>query len=224
MMSNLFMSFEPSSTMLMFQANWISMIIIFMFLPYMLWMKKSRFNKLWVMMNSLLIKEFSNLISKKNIMISSSFLSLFLLIMMNNTTGLMPFIFTASSHLSFTLPLSLTLWLGYMTFGVMTNLKNMMTHLVPQSTPTPLIPLMVLIETISNLIRPMTLAVRLAANMIAGHLLMVLMSSMIPQMNLFNSIVMVLIQSALVILETSVSFIQAYVFTILSVLYVSELL
>lgn len=98
----------------------------------------------------------------------------------------------------------------------------MLAHLVPLGTPPALIPFMVLIETISNVIRPGTLAVRLAANMIAGHLLLVLLGNQGP--NLSSSILSLLIitQILLLTLETAVAVIQSYVFAVLATLYSSE--
>jgi F-type H+-transporting ATPase subunit a len=98
----------------------------------------------------------------------------------------------------------------------------MLAHLVPLGTPFALMPFMVLIELIRNFIRPLTLSVRLAANMVAGHLLLTLLRSQAPNSNL---IVISLLIAALVILgvlESAVALIQAYVFSVLSTLYVTE--
>lgn len=98
----------------------------------------------------------------------------------------------------------------------------MLVHLIPQGTPSALIPFIVLIETISNLIRPGTLAVRLTANIIAGHLLIVLLSSATPLTPFFLSPILFNAQVALSLLETAVAFIQAYVFSVLVTLYIAE--
>merc|ERR1712244_173498 len=90
--------------------------------------------------------------------------------------------------------------------------KNILIHLVPVGTPAVLIPVIVIIETIRNLIRPGALAVRLAANIVAGHLLMSLLCGLIIGLVL------------LIVLECAVACIQAYVFTILSTLYLNELI
>lgn len=98
----------------------------------------------------------------------------------------------------------------------------MFAHLVPQGTPTVLIPFMVVIETVRNVIRPVTLAVRLAANIIAGHLLLTLLGGTGP--SLVHRVVWVLIisQILLLILESAVAVIQSYVFAVLRTLYASE--
>src|SRR5438132_1982483 len=96
----------------------------------------------------------------------------------------------------------------------------MLTHLVPKGTPSMLISFMVCIETTRNIIRPITLSVRLTANMIAGHLILRLLGG------LSNTTValpfIILAQLILVSLEIAVSVIQAYVFTVLLTLYSSE--
>ena len=95
-------------------------------------------------------------------------------------------------------------------------------HLVPLGTPYALIPFMVIIELVRSVIRPLTLSVRLAANIVAGHLLIVLIRNPIARIN-FNFIILVLSALLLLlILELAVSFIQAYVFRTLTSLYVIE--
>jgi F-type H+-transporting ATPase subunit a len=98
----------------------------------------------------------------------------------------------------------------------------MFAHLVPQGTPGILIPFIVCIETISNIIRPGTLAVRLSANIIAGHLLITLMGNTGPGIRSFIVLILVIGQLCLLFLESAVSIIQGYVFAVLSTLYSSE--
>lgn len=97
-----------------------------------------------------------------------------------------------------------------------------MAHLVPLGTPTPLMPFMVLIEIIRNLIRPVTLSVRLAANIIAGHLLLTLLGSQGTMENIYVTVVVVFVQIVLLVLEFSVAIIQSYVFMTLITLYARE--
>jgi len=98
----------------------------------------------------------------------------------------------------------------------------MFAHLVPLSTPNLLIPFIVLIETISNVIRPGTLTVRLSANIIAGHLLLTLLGNQTASSNKTTLVIILIIQIILLILEIAVALIQAYVFTVLSSLYSRE--
>lgn len=98
----------------------------------------------------------------------------------------------------------------------------MFAHLVPQGTPSVLMPFMVCIETVRNIIRPGTLAVRLAANIIAGHLLITLMGNTGPRLTLTLLSFLILAQIALLTLESAVAIIQSYVFAVLRTLYSSE--
>ena len=97
-----------------------------------------------------------------------------MLILYCNFLGLFPYIFTPSRHLVITINLALPVWLGYITYSIILNINFFLSHLVPLGTPYPLIIFIVLIEIIRRIIRPLTLSVRLAANIVAGHLLMVL--------------------------------------------------
>ena len=98
----------------------------------------------------------------------------------------------------------------------------MLAHLVPLGTPYPLMPFMVVIELIRRVIRPGTLAVRLAANMVAGHLLLTLIGSLAPRVGL-SILVGILVGLVLLItLECAVALIQSYVFRILITLYIEE--
>jgi F-type H+-transporting ATPase subunit a len=99
----------------------------------------------------------------------------------------------------------------------------MFAHLVPQSTPAALIPFIVVIETIRNIIRPGTLAVRLAANIIAGHLLITLLGNQTASVGSSLVAILLIVQILLLILESAVATIQAYVFAVLSTLYSREI-
>nr|AZL93274.1 ATP synthase F0 subunit 6 [Helorus sp. ZJUH_2016017] len=219
-MMNLFSIFDPSTSM-KFSFNWISMILFLMFTPKSFWLLKSR-NNIYLLILMKLIKKEIKIILKPQMHNSIMLLSLMTLILFSNLTTLFPYIFPFFSHLSISLSLSLTLWVSLMMFGMLTNYKKMLAHLTPMSTPVILMPFMVLIETISSLIRPLTLAIRLTANIIAGHLLMTLLSnSVINLMNLF--FLTFPIEMILMILEISVSMIQSYVFMILLTIYIKEI-
>merc|ERR1712071_80464 len=82
------------------------------------------------------------------------FIRLFMFIVANNFLGLTPYVFTASRHLRFTLSLALPLWLGRMVYILIKQFNHNIAHLVPLGTPAPLIPVIVLIETVSSIIRP----------------------------------------------------------------------
>nr|YP_009497827.1 ATP synthase F0 subunit 6 [Prismostictoides unihyala]AWT58506.1 ATP synthase F0 subunit 6 [Prismostictoides unihyala] len=223
MMSNLFSIFDPSTNLFNLLINWISTFLGLMFLPYSFWLIPNRHFFLWNFILNKLHNEFKTLL-KNNYFNGSTliFISLFSFILFNNFLGLFPCIFTSTSHLTLTLSISLPLWLSFMLYGWINNYHHMFIHMIPQGTPTILMPFMVLIETISNIIRPGTLAVRLTANMIAGHLLMTLLSSTGPNLPSYFIVILITIQILLMILESAVAIIQSYVITILSTLYSSE--
>nr|AFQ62234.1 ATP synthase F0 subunit 6 [Nargus velox]ALO70733.1 ATP synthase F0 subunit 6 [Nargus velox] len=222
MMTNLFSTFDPTTNFNL-SLNWLSTLIGLLMIPAMFWLIPSRMNFLWNKITLTLHNEFKILINNNSIKGTSLiFISLFSIIIFNNFLGLFPYIFTSSSHLIFTLSLSLPLWLSFMLYGWMNNTMHMFTHLVPQGTPSVLMPFMVCIETISNIIRPGTLAVRLAANMIAGHLLLTLLGNTGSSMPLIMVNLLIIAQLLLLALESAVSMIQSYVFAVLSVLYSSE--
>nr|YP_009941516.1 ATP synthase F0 subunit 6 [Pseudocrangonyx joolaei]QOC70574.1 ATP synthase F0 subunit 6 [Pseudocrangonyx joolaei] len=219
-MTNLFSIFDPSTPYLA-SSNWCSLLLIFLFTPLSYWILMNRWT---IIMKKSLINLFSEL---KLLLFKTPYLTLlpltlFYLILYNNVPGLLPYVFTASSHLSFTLSLALTSWLAIVLFSFINNTNNLMAHMIPLGTPSILMPFMVLIESISLLIRPGTLAVRLTANMIAGHLLLELLSSAAIFTPMIWSPLLNMAQTALFMLEVAVSFIQAYVFATLTTLYLSE--
>merc|ERR1719357_1599951 len=135
----------------------------------------------------------------------------------------MPYIFTRISHFSITLTLSLPLWLGRILLSIIYQYNNLLAHLVPTGTPRFLIPVIVIIERVRNVIRPAILAIRLAANIVAGHLLLTLLGSQGPILTLVPLIGLIIGLVLLLLLEVGVACIQSYVFTILRSLYLNEL-
>nr|UOU85205.1 ATP synthase F0 subunit 6 [Empis stercorea] len=223
MMTNLFSVFDPSSSLFNLSMNWMSTFLGLMIIPTTYWFMPSRYQIIWNNILLTLHKEFKTLLGPTGHNGSTFiFVSLFSLIVFNNFMGLFPYIFTSTSHLTLTLALALPLWLCFMLYGWINHTQHMFAHLVPQGTPAILMPFMVCIETISNIIRPGTLAVRLAANMIAGHLLLTLLGNTGPSLTYSIISLLLMGQIALLVLESAVAIIQSYVFAVLSTLYSSE--
>nr|YP_009115385.1 ATP synthase F0 subunit 6 [Myrmica scabrinodis]CEF49544.1 ATP synthase F0 subunit 6 [Myrmica scabrinodis] len=221
-MMNIFSIFDPTTNYYL-SLNWLSMLIMFFLFPFQYWLLPSRFMFFWMKFIKFIFMEFKALInySYSNIII---FISLLLMILLNNFLGLFPYIFTASSHMSMSLSLSLIFWLSTMLYTIFSYFKILLAHLTPLGTPFILMPFMVIIESISLMIRPLTLSIRLTANMIAGHLLLSLLGSSGQLIN--NIMIMPILlfsQILLFMLEISVALIQSYVFSILSTLYSSEI-
>nr|AYR05332.1 ATP synthase F0 subunit 6 [Coleoptera sp. ACP-2013] len=224
-MTNLFSSFDPSTSILGMSINWTSTLIGCLLIPTSFWFIPSRYFIIWMKIIDTLHKEFKILIKADNIKGSTLiFASLFSLIVFNNFLGLFPYVFTSTSHMSMTLTLALPLWLSFMLFGWINHTQHMFAHLVPQGTPPVLMPFMVCIETISNVIRPGTLAIRLAANMIAGHLLLTLLGNTGSKLSTLMISMLIFTQFLLLLLEAAVAMIQSYVFAVLSTLYSSEVI
>lgn len=223
MISNLFSIFDPSTNLFNLPLNWIRTFIGLIFLPYSFWLLPNRYFIFWNFIFQKLHNEFKTLLRNNNSQGSSFiFISIFSFILFNNFLGLFPYIFTRTSHLTLSLSLSLPLWFSFIFFGWINNTQHIFAHIIPQGTPSILIPFIVLIETISNIIRPGTLAVRLTANIIAGHLLITLLrrtGSFFPSYLLF---ILISIQILLLILESAVAVIQSYVIAILRTLYSRE--
>lgn len=220
MINNLFSIFDPSASFNL-PFNWVRLILFLILIPSSFWVKTSPSSLTLRITFQRIIKEFSVLLksSKLNILL---FVSLFALIIFNNTLGLISFSFTSTRHLAITLSLALPLWLGFIIYRIFNNTIQFLAHLVPLGTPAPLIPFIVLIEIIRNIIRPITLSVRLAANIIAGHLLLTLLGSQLVSASYSIFIFIFGAQFLLIILESAVACIQAYVFSVLTTLYASE--
>nr|ADK87458.1 ATPase 6 [Dryophytes cinereus] len=152
-----------------------------------------------------------------------SSLMIFLLTM--NLLGLLPYTFTPTTQLSLNLGLAIPLWLATVAIGFRNQLTASLGHFLPEGTPTPLIPILIIIETISLFIRPVALGVRLTANLTAGHLLIQLISSATLALLFSSPAVSILTFSTLILLtmlEIAVAMIQAYVFVLLLSLYLQE--
>nr|YP_009114007.1 ATP synthase F0 subunit 6 [Protobothrops mangshanensis]AGS43691.1 ATP synthase F0 subunit 6 [Protobothrops mangshanensis]ANG44786.1 ATP synthase F0 subunit 6 [Protobothrops mangshanensis] len=150
---------------------------------------------------------------------------LILMLLLSNLLSLLPYTFTSTSQLSMNMALALPLWLATIITGLKNKLSSTLAHLLPEGSPTPLIPFMILIETVSLLMRPIALGVRLTANITAGHLLMTMASSVtIDLINTYISIspLALTLLFLLTLLELAVACIQAYVFVLLIILYLQE--
>nr|QLO81944.1 ATP synthase F0 subunit 6 [Leptopilina syphax] len=220
MMTNLFSVFDPSSS-IDYSLNWVSMLMLSLFIPQLYWVLSSKYIMVWKLILMGVVNEIKISLINFNKLNVLLFMFLFVFIMLNNFVSLFPYIFSSTSHICITVSISLMIWVSMMIFGWVNFFNHMLVHLTPQGTPDVLMPFMVMIEFISNIIRPLTLSVRLSANIIAGHLLITLMSQ---SHEILGGVVflLVLIQCILMVLEVAVSFIQSYVYSILSVLYSSE--
>lgn len=152
-------------------------------------------------------------------------ISLIIFIGSTNLLGLFPHSFTPTTQLSINLGIAIPLWAGTVILGFRHKLKASLAHFLPQGTPLPLIPILVIIETISLFIQPIALAVRLTANITAGHLLIHLIGSAtlaLIDISMTTALITFIILVLLTVLEFAVALIQAYVFTLLVSLYLHD--
>nr|YP_009234190.1 ATP synthase F0 subunit 6 [Aegista aubryana]AMB49889.1 ATP synthase F0 subunit 6 [Aegista aubryana] len=149
--------------------------------------------------------------------------SLFFFLLINNLLGLTPYNYTFTSNLFLVSSIAMLFWMMLMLSGCMYNIMKTVAHLAPAGAPMLLLPFLVLIETISILIRPLTLTVRMIANISAGHIVLGLMAN---ASTAFMSSLFILAlpfgMLAYTMFEFFVSMIQAYIFTLLITLYSDE--
>nr|WMY89946.1 ATP synthase F0 subunit 6 [Promethichthys prometheus] len=151
--------------------------------------------------------------------------SLMMFLLSLNMLGLLPYTFTPTSQLSLNMSLAFPLWLSTVLIGMYGQTNIALSHFLPEGTPTSLIPILIIIETISLFIRPLALGVRLTANITAGHLMIQLISTAaanimphLPALALISTSFLIV----MTILEIAVAMIQAYVFVLLLSLYLQE--
>nr|YP_009730118.1 ATP synthase F0 subunit 6 [Schizopygopsis kessleri]AJD22285.1 ATPase subunit 6 [Gymnocypris eckloni chilianensis]ANK78520.1 ATPase subunit 6 [Gymnocypris waddellii]QHR79712.1 ATP synthase F0 subunit 6 [Schizopygopsis kessleri] len=151
--------------------------------------------------------------------------SLMIFLVTMNMVGLLPYTFTPTTQLSLNMGLAVPLWLATVIIGMRNQPTIALGHLLPEGTPILLIPVLIIIETISLFIRPLALGVRLTANLTAGHLLIQLIATAVfvllpimPTVAVLTATVLLL----LTLLEIAVAMIQAYVFVLLLTLYLQE--
>nr|YP_009328326.1 ATP synthase F0 subunit 6 [Achalinus spinalis]ALM54911.1 ATPase subunit 6 [Achalinus spinalis] len=154
---------------------------------------------------------------------SHPLIALLILILMSNLLGLLPYTFTTTSQLSINMALAIPLWMATIITGLSLKPTAALAHMLPEGSPSPLIPFMILIESVSLLMRPVALGVRLTANITAGHLLMTMISGttlslMHTPLSLLTTTLLILLS----LLEVAVACIQAYVFVLLTILYLQE--
>nr|YP_009539817.1 ATP synthase F0 subunit 6 [Rhyticeros undulatus]AYQ21069.1 ATP synthase F0 subunit 6 [Rhyticeros undulatus] len=185
----------------------------------------NRFSTLQLWLLSLITKQLMTPLNKKGHKWAIILTSLMMLLLTINLLGLLPYTFTPTTQLSMNMALAFPLWLATLLTGLRNQPSISLGHLLPEGTPTPLIPALIMIETTSLLIRPLALGVRLTANLTAGHLLIQLISTattvllpIMPTVSILTAMILFL----LTVLEVAVAMIQAYVFVLLLSLYLQE--
>ncbi len=156
--------------------------------------------------------------------------SLFMFVLVANLFGMFPYFFTITSHIIVTFALAMLVIMTVIIYGFMRNGMKFLKLFVPSGVPAALIPLVTLIEIISFLSRPISLSVRLFANMLAGHITLKVFSGFVVSLSamgavgVFGSVLPLGMTVALTALEFLVAFLQAYVFTVLTCMYLNDAL
>nr|YP_009487068.1 ATP synthase F0 subunit 6 [Semisulcospira coreana]BBB06415.1 ATP synthase F0 subunit 6 [Semisulcospira coreana] len=152
--------------------------------------------------------------------------SLFMFLIFMNLAGLIPYVFSSTSHLAVSFSLGFPLWLSLIVSGAVFLPSSTIAALLPMGAPAALNPFLVLIETVSIMARPITLSVRLMANMSAGHIVLTLMGNYLTASIFcfpsFNMLMLLMLQIFYTIFEFGISVIQAYIFCLLITLYSDE--
>lgn len=151
---------------------------------------------------------------------------LFSFLLLTNLLGLFPYVFRRTRHLAVTFSLAFPFWFSLILSGFINNIYAFVAGLLPGGAPTSLNPFLVLVERLSICIRPITLSVRLAANMGAGHVVLGLIGTYLSSRffcyPLLITLSLIIIQVIYFIFEFGVRLIQGYVFSLLVTLYADE--
>jgi F-type H+-transporting ATPase subunit a len=151
-------------------------------------------------------------------------LSLFLFVLVANLLGMLPYSFTVTSHIIVTFALAFFIFIGVTVVGFAKHGISYLKLFVPSGVPIFLLPLIIVIEVISYLSRPVSLSVRLFANMMAGHTMLKVFGGFVVSLGILGGWLPLGFAVALTGLELLVAFIQAYVFAILTCIYLNDAL
>nr|DAZ89633.1 TPA_inf: ATP synthase 6 [Antarctophthirus carlinii] len=184
MTSSLLSVFDPCSSAIpssALQLKWLCLILpIFTVTPY--WYAPSSFHVLYLHVSEMLKTQLN--LSSQGKSSTLILVSLFVFIFMSNSMTLLPLGFIPSSHFMFNMSLCFTLWLSGLLYEFVNSPSKLSSSLVPSNSPLILGPFLVLIELVSLLIQPVSLSVRLMSNLMAGHILLVLLESVILSVSL----------------------------------------
>ncbi len=150
--------------------------------------------------------------------------TLFMFILFANMIGMIPFSFTVTSHIIVTFVLALVVFVGVTIVGFIKHGAGFLRLFAPSGAPMVLMPLLIVIEVISYLTRPVSLSVRLFANMLAGHTMLKVFASFVVMLGVWGGWLPLAAMVAFTGLEFLVAFLQAYVFAILTCIYLNDAL
>ena len=150
------------------------------------------------------------------------FFSLFIFILFCNLLGMTPYSFTVTSHIIVTFALAILVFLTITIVGFVKHSLRFLTLFLPHGTPLWLAPLMIVIELFTYLARPISLSLRLAANMMAGHVLLKVIAGFTISLMIYLKFLSIPLMVILIGFEILIAVLQAYIFTILSCMYLND--
>lgn len=219
MITNIFSIFDPTNFFFPILTFWYFLII-----PFNPFISSNTKIFIWIEKIFFFIRaEIKNL--RKSYYSTFFLVPVFFIVLIINVISLIPSTYCLTAQCSIVIPFTFIFWLIIFFYAIFSKTNNFLCHLVPQGSPVALIPVMVLIESIRILIRPITISVRLIANITAGHLLIHLLSSFsiyIRKINFLFIFLIIIFSFILIILEIGVAFIQRYILCTLLTLYSSE--
>nr|YP_010437789.1 ATP synthase F0 subunit 6 [Eisenia andrei]UTB53921.1 ATP synthase F0 subunit 6 [Eisenia andrei] len=225
MMPDIFSSFDPYmyNTLLPSNSMFLMMnTLIILMLQSSFWLMNSRISTLKSPVKDTIFTQLSRTSGLHLKGLSSVLSAIFILLVVVNLMGLIPYTFSTSSHLIFTLTLGLPIWFSLILSSFASNPKKSTAHFLPDGAPDWLNPFLVLIETTSVMVRPLTLSFRLAANMSAGHIVLSLVGVYCASAwfsSLAGTIMLTLTALGYILFEVAICLIQAYIFCLLLSLY-----
>ncbi|MCW9002093.1 MAG: F0F1 ATP synthase subunit A [Rhodospirillales bacterium] len=148
--------------------------------------------------------------------------SLFMFILFGNLMGMIPFSFTFTSHIIVTFGMAIVVFLGVTLIGFIRHGAKFLGYFVPSGVPVVMMPMLVPIEILSYLSRPVSLAIRLFANMTAGHTMMKVFAAFIIPLGFLGGWAPLAVDVALTGFEFIIAFLQAYVFAVLTCIYLND--
>nr|WMC21013.1 ATP synthase F0 subunit 6 [Ancistrocheirus sp. 2 FFA-2023]WMC21019.1 ATP synthase F0 subunit 6 [Ancistrocheirus sp. 2 FFA-2023] len=228
MMVDIFSSFDDHNSTL-FSAHlltWMLSLWSLFFINCSFWISPSNLTNIMALpkqtINIQTSRSYSMNLGGFSLLISS----LFITIINFNMLGLMPYVFSTTSHLAMTFSLALPLWLSLIMSSYFNNPYSSLAFMLPLGTPSFLIPFLPVIETLSILVRPITLSIRLAANISAGHIILTLIGDYLTitmlSNNYFVSSLVMFVQIGYFIFEIGIGIIQGYIFSLLITLYTDD--
>ena len=224
MLTDIFSSFDPAinimTTSISQHRLWLTILISIILLTATYWLTPSHLTWLALTLNAFMLQQLNQTQTRHFLGINGLISSLFVFLI-----GLLPYVFSLTRHILYTASLGLPLWLTYILSSLSFDTSATLASLVPQGTPQWLSPFLSLVETTRTSSRPLTLSFRLAANIRAGHIVLILLGTYAATTifsNFSASLLLISTLTGYLIFEVAICIIQAYIFCLLLSLYAND--